>query len=102
MIKDFKKLIFLSVCTIFLMPLHVFGHEGHSKKPKMPAIGVIQGSVTDSTSGSPIEYASISIIDNHDGDLVTGGLSDKNGSFNISEIPLGEYVVLIELSLIHI
>ena len=55
MIKDFKKLIFLSVCTIFLMPLHVFGHEGHSKKPKMPAIGVIQGSVTDSTSGSPIE-----------------------------------------------
>ena len=96
MIKDFKRLIFLSVCTIFLMPLHVFGHEGHDKKPKMPAIGVIQGSVTDSTSGSPIEYASISIIDNHDGDLVTGGLSDKNGSFNISEIPLGEYVVLIE------
>ena len=96
MIKDFKRLIFLSVCTIFLMPLHVFGHEGHGKKPKMPAIGVIQGSVTDSTSGSPIEYASISIIDNHDGDLVTGGLSDKNGSFNISEIPLGEYIVLIE------
>ena len=96
MIKDFKRLIFLSVCSIFLMPLHVFGHEGHVKKPKMPAIGVIQGSVTDSTSSSPIEYASISIIDNHDGDLVTGGLSDKNGSFNISEIPLGEYVVLIE------
>ena len=96
MIKDFKRLIFLSVCTIFLMPLHVFGHEGHGKKAKMPAIGVIQGSVTDSTSGSPIEYASISIIDNHDGDLVTGGLSDKSGSFNISEIPLGEYVVLIE------
>ena len=96
MIKDFKRLIFLSVCTIFLMPLHVFGHEGHGKKPKMPAIGVIQGSVTDSTSSAPIEYASISIIDNHYGDVVTGGLSDKNGSFNISEIPLGEYIVLIE------
>ena len=95
MIKSFKRLIFLSVCTIFLIQ-NVFGHEGHSKKPKMPAIGVIQGSVTDSTSGAPIEYASISIIDNHDGDVVTGGLSDKNGSFNISEIPLGEYIVLIE------
>ena len=59
MIKSFKKLIFLSVCTIFLIQ-NVFGHEGHSKKPKMPAIGVIQGSVTDSTSGAPIEYASIS------------------------------------------
>ena len=95
MIKSFNRLIFLLVCTIFLIQ-HVFGHEGHSKKPKMPAIGVIQGSVTDSTSGAPIEYASISIIDNHDGDVVTGGLSDKNGSFNISEIPLGEYIVLIE------
>ena len=95
MIKSFKKLIFLSVCTIFLIQ-NVFGHEGHSKKPKMPAIGVIQGSVTDSTSGAPIEYASISMIDNHDGDVVTGGLSDKNGSFNISEIPLGEYIVVIE------
>ncbi|MDC3158834.1 TonB-dependent receptor [bacterium] len=95
MIKSFKKLILLSFCTIFLIQ-NVFGHEGHGKKPKMPAIGVIQGSVTDSTSGAPIEYASISIIDNHDGNVVTGGLSDKNGSFNISEIPLGEYIVLIE------
>ena len=45
----------------------------------MPAIGVIQGSVTDSSSGAPIEYASISIVDNHDGDVVTGGLSKKMG-----------------------
>jgi hypothetical protein len=95
MIKSFKRLIFLSACTIFLIQ-NIYGHEGHSKKPKMPAIGVVQGSVTDSTSGAPIEYASISMIDNHDGDVVTGGLSDKNGSFNISEIPLGEYIVVIE------
>ena len=95
MIKRFKRLIFLSACTIFLIQ-NIYGHEGHSKKPKMPAIGVVQGSVTDSTSGAPIEYASISMIDNHDGDVVTGGLSDKNGSFNISEIPLGEYIVVIE------
>ena len=95
MVKSFKRLIFLSVYTIFLIQ-NLFGHEGHDKKPKMPAIGVVQGSVTDSTSGAPIEYASISMIDNHDGDVVTGGLSDKNGSFNISEIPLGEYMVVIE------
>ena len=74
---------------------NVFGHEGHSKKPKMPAVGVIQGSVIDSTNGTPIEYASISIIDNHDGDVVTGGLSNKSGSFNITGIPLGEYIVNI-------
>ena len=96
MTNSFKRLLILSAFALFILPFNIFAHEGHNKKPKMPAIGVIQGSVTDSTSGSPIEYASISIIDNHDGDLVTGGLSDKNGSFNISEIPLGEYIVLIE------
>ena len=96
MIKNLKKLIFLFICTIYLGQLNIFAHEGHSKKPKMPAIGVIQGSVIDSTNGTPIEYASISIIDNHDGDVVTGGLSDKSGSFNITGIPLGEYIVNIE------
>ena len=96
MTKSSLRLILLSIFLIYLSSNNLMAHEGHNKKPKMPAIGVIQGSVTDSSSGAPIEYASISIIDNHDGDLVTGGLSDKNGSFNISEIPLGEYVVLIE------
>lgn len=43
----------------------------------MPAIGMIQGTVNDSSSGMPIEYASISLIDNHDGSVVTGGLSKK-------------------------
>ncbi len=62
----------------------------------MPAIGMVQGTVTDSSTGTPIEYASISMVDNHDGSVVTGGLSKKNGSFNISEIPLGQYIVMVE------
>jgi len=74
----------------------VISHEGHNHKPKMPAIGMIQGSVSDSSSGAPIEYASISLIRNNDGSVVTGGLSKKDGSFEVKEIPLGQYVVLVE------
>ena len=96
MTNSFKRLLILSAFALFILPFNIFAHEGHNKKPKMPAIGVIQGSVTDSSSGAPIEYASISIIDNHDGDVITGGLSDKNGSFNISEIPLGQYIIIVE------
>ena len=62
----------------------------------MPAIGVVQGTITDSTTGQPIEYASVSIIDNHSGSVVTGGLSKNDGSFIVREIPLGEYVIWIE------
>ena len=42
----------------------------------MPAIGVIQGSVTDSSSGL-LSNMHLFLIDNHDGDVVTGGLSKK-------------------------
>ena len=78
----------------FLNP--VFAHKDHNTKPAMPAIGVVQGTITDSTTGQPIEYASVSMIDNHSGSVVTGGLSKKDGSFIVREIPLGQYVIWIE------
>ena len=62
----------------------------------MPAIGVFQGSIKDSTSMKPIEYASVSLVDLEHNELVTGGLSDKNGLVNITEIPLGKYIAVIE------
>ena len=96
MINILIRLITPIILLILYTPKELNAHEGHKKKEKMPAIGVIQGSVTDSSTGAPIEYASISIVDNHDGDVVTGGLSNKDGSFNISEIPLGQYVVIVE------
>ena len=96
MTKSSLRLVLLSIFFLYLSLNNLLAHEGHNKKPKMPAIGVIQGSVTDSSSGAPIEYASISIIDNQDGDVITGGLSNKDGSFNISEIPLGQYIIIVE------
>ena len=95
MIKMLIRLITPIILILLFIPKELNAHEGHKKKEKMPAIGVIQGSVTDSSSGAPIEYASISIVDNNDGNVVTGGLSNKDGSFNISEIPLGQYVIVV-------
>ncbi len=91
-----KILIRVLTPIILLFPNELPAHEGHKKKEKMPAIGTVQGTVTDSTTGKPIEYASISLIDNHNGAIVTGALSKKDGSFSVREIPLGEYIVLIE------
>jgi hypothetical protein len=74
MINILIRLITPIILLILYTPKELNAHEGHKKKEKMPAIGVIQGSVTDSSTGAPIEYASISIVDNHDGDVVTGGI----------------------------
>ena len=96
MTKSVIRLIISLIFLIYLSQNNLYGHEGHKKKPKMPAIGIVQGTVTDSSTGLPIEYASISIVDNNDGSVVTGGLSKKNGSFNIREIPIGQYIVMVE------
>ena len=82
--------------TIIISPKYLQAHKDHQKRPAMPAIGVLQGSIKDSTSMKPIEYASVSLVDLEHNELVTGGLSDKNGSVNITEIPLGKYIAVIE------
>ena len=96
--RETSLLQFPLIGILILAPFlnSVLAHKDHNTKPAMPAIGVVQGTITDSTTGQPIEYASVSIIDNHSGSVVTGGLSKKDGSFIVSEIPLGQYVIWIE------
>ena len=92
--KNFLRMSLILAIGLNSQFLHA--HKDHKQKPAMPAIGVLQGSIKDSTSMKPIEYASVSLVDLEHNELVTGGLSDKNGLVNITEIPLGKYVAVIE------
>ena len=92
--KNFLRMSLIIATGLNSQYLHA--HKDHKKRPTMPAIGVLQGSIKDSTSMKPIEYASVSLVDLEHNELVTGGLSDKNGLVNITEIPLGKYVAVIE------
>ena len=91
--KNFLKMSLILATSLNSQFLHA--HKDHKKKPAMPAIGVFQGSIKDSTSMKPIEYASVSLVDLEHNELVTGGLSDKNGLVNITEIPLGKYIACL-------
>ena len=91
----------ISKWAIILITLSInyqslYAHKNHIDKPAMPAIGIVQGEILDSTSTKPIEYASVSLVDLEHNELITGGLSDKSGRVNITEIPLGKYVAVIE------
>ena len=92
--KIFKWAIVLTVLSINSQSL--YAHKDHKDKPAMPAIGIVQGEILDSTSMKPIEYASVSLVDLEHNELITGGLSDKSGRVNITEVPLGKYVAVIE------
>lgn len=86
---SFPLLFVLSVSSIQ-------AHKDHKHKPAMPAIGVLQGVIIDSSTSKPIEYASVSLVDLETNDLVTGGLTNKDGILFIEEIPLGKYAAVIE------
>ena len=73
------------------------GMSGQKIDPKnVPKIGVVYGTVVDSTSGAPIAYASVSIINNRSNTIMTGGITTEDGEFNIKEIPLGRHKIVIE------
>ncbi len=86
-----KKITLLLIFTAFLMGQH---QRGGSRE--MPVIGVLQGTVLDSSNNNPIEYASVSIINVRSDKVITGAVSDENGRFYISEIPLGKYKIMVE------
>ena len=91
------KFFFLSIITI-ISTLHA--HEGdhkvrHGHGKDHSAGCIIYGTVLDSITNKPIEYASISVID-HDGSIITGGVSDFEGKFKVKEIKPGVYDMKIE------
>ena len=73
------------------------GMSGQRIDPKnVPKIGVVYGTVIDSTSSTPIPYASISIINARSSTIMTGGITNEDGEFNVKEIPLGRHKIVVE------
>ena len=73
------------------------GMSGQQMDPKnVPKIGVVYGAVIDSASGTPIAYASIAIINARSSTIMTGGITNEDGEFNIKEIPLGRHKIVVE------
>lgn len=55
----------------------------------------ISGKILDELSGSPLEFATISVLTLPDSTLISGGVSDIDGNFEI-EVPKGNYLLFLE------
>ena len=73
-----------------------WSQQGQVDPKKVPKIGVVYGTIIDSTTSSPIPYASVSIINNRSNTIMTGGITNEDGEFHIKEIALGRHKVVIE------
>ena len=98
-----RKTIFVLIMLLFTF---AFSQRGGSRggwsqqsqmdPKKVPKIGVVYGTVIDSSTNSPIPYASVSIINNRSNTIMTGGITNEDGEFHIKEIALGRHKVVIE------
>jgi len=63
--------------------------------PEPERLGKISGTVIDQKLQEPIPYVTV-VVQTLEGDIITGGVTDDNGNFNIKEIPEGKNKVLIQ------
>jgi outer membrane receptor protein involved in Fe transport len=59
-------------------------------------INSISGTITDSISRLPLEYATITLFVKDSSKPVTGSVTDKKGNFTITELKDGQYKLVVE------
>ncbi len=75
-------------CTIYGQRPN-FSTGGRNSGPAIT--GNISGALVDSIAGTPIEFATVVLIDAKTEQQIDGGLTDEKGEFKLSEIKLGTY-----------
>jgi outer membrane receptor protein involved in Fe transport len=54
-------------------------------------ISSVTGTIIDSASRKPVDYATVSIIDQNTGKVVSGSIADAKGQFTAGRLPTGTY-----------
>lgn len=75
-----KTLVLMIVLVTYTNSINLFSQSGS-----------ISGSVRDSLTNTPIDYATLTLLKKSDSSVVSGTLSKDNGKFVIQNIPFGIY-----------
>ena len=84
-----------AVSTILLLTLLVCKGHSQGTTPESKS-GKISGKVVDSVSGSPIEYATITLYQGSSPKPVAGISTDKKGQFNMDNLALADYRLVVD------
>ena len=81
-----KRTLLFSIFLLLLVIVNGQGLTGNS----------VTGTITDSTSHLPLEYATITLFTKGSNKPFTGSVTDKKGNFTINEIKDGVYTIVFE------
>ena len=82
------------IVVLFLFGLSISGFSQQPGGKKFKKIK-IEGVVVDKETQDPLEYTTISLLNDSSPDLIQGGITDKNGKFIIEVFP-GKYNITLE------
>ena len=82
------------IVALFLFGLSISGFSQQPGGKKFKKIK-IEGVVIDKETQDPLEYTTISLLNDSSPDLIQGGITDKNGKFIIEVFP-GKYNITLE------
>lgn len=89
--KIFLLIIFLSGTATFG---YSFTNSTTNESEDDERKTVIKGIVLDEKTQTPMEFTNIAVYDKTDSTLVSGGITDENGQFEVSGIGFGEYYLV--------
>jgi ferric enterobactin receptor len=87
--------IIITILLSFLSVL-LFAQRDNNRNQQQPnGPGKISGRITDSLTKQPIEYASVSLVKVANDKVIDGATTNDKGFFNITNVPEGNYKLLI-------
>lgn len=81
--------------SLFLILLVVLSNHIFAQQKDILESTIITGVIKDSISGLPIEYSTITLINQLDNKIINGTTSDNKGNFKIEDITEGKYKIQI-------
>lgn len=91
-----RRLYLYFFILIFLINSSVFSQNDESNILIDIQLGVITGIVIDATAKAPIEYANIVLFNSNNNNQITGGITNKTGKFELSNIQYGNYYLTVQ------
>lgn len=98
--KRFSSILVLLICALFATS--IFAQSSGQQRPNgasgeipdMGVIGVVMGMIVSSEK-TPMQYATIYVLNSKDSAIVTGGLTNEKGYILVKDIPYGSYIIEI-------
>jgi len=92
-----NKYILTIIISLSVILTAVAQHPGGGGKRQMPEGNAeVSGTVVDSKSGNPMEYANVVLYSKRDNKLIAGAVTNTDGEFIIEEVPFGMYIMKIK------